>query len=83
METVFQLYVSSLTQTEFLAAVGREGEVEHGHAGDEEAGHDQVKEIVKRPPPNLNYEGDVDVRLWAAVVDHLILLCRHTYNVEN
>ena len=37
------------TQWEFLPRVRREGEAEHGHAGDEEARHDQVVEVVPAP----------------------------------
>ena len=40
-----------LTQGELLPRVRRQREAEKRHRGDENTGHDQVEEIVKRPPP--------------------------------
>ncbi len=58
----------SLTQCELLSRVRREGEPEQRHGRDEHAGHDQVEEVVERPPPDVDLERDVDVGLGAAVV---------------
>ena len=65
------------TQGEFLARIRGQGEAEHGHGGDEDARHDQVEEVVQRPPPDLDGEGDVQVGGGAAVVPHLIPHGRH------
>ena len=40
-----------LTQGELLPRVRRQRESEKRHRGDENTGHDQVEEIVERPPP--------------------------------
>ena len=45
------LQVCGLTQGELLPRVRRQRESEKRHRGDENTGHDQVEEIVKRPPP--------------------------------
>ena len=49
----------SLTQSELLARVRRQREAEDGHGGDEDAGHDEVEEVVEGAPPDLDGEGDV------------------------
>ena len=65
---------NSLTKGQFLPRVRGESEAEQGHAGDEDAGHDQVEEVVERPPPDVDGEGDVHIGLRAAVVRHTVLL---------
>ena len=67
-----------LTQRELFPRVRRESESKDGHGGDEEAGHDQVEEVVEGSPPDPHHEGDVKVRLGTAVVDHLIPGSGHT-----
>ena len=67
-----------LTQRELFPRVWRESESKDGHGGDEEAGHDQVEEVVEGSPPDPHHEGDVKVRLRTAVVDHFIPGSGHT-----
>ena len=67
-----------LTQRELFPRVWRESESKDGHGGDEEAGHDQVEEVVEGSPPDPHHEGDVKVRLGTAVVDHFIPGSGHT-----
>ena len=69
---------SHLTEGEFLPRVRGEGETEHGHAGDEDAGDDEVEEVVESSPTYLDGEGDVQVGGGAAVVPHLIPHGRHS-----
>ena len=64
-----------ITERKFLSAIRGQSEAQHSHAGDEKAGDDQVGEVVHRPPPDLDGEGDVQVGLRAALVDHLISNC--------
>ena len=44
----------------------------NSHRGYEHARNYQVKKVVDCPPPDLDGEGDVEVGLRAAVVDHLV-----------
>ena len=74
MKTSHQKYFLSPTECELLPGVRGESEAEQGHAGDEDAGHDQVEEIVESSPPDVDGEGDVHVGLRAAVVRHAVLL---------
>ena len=67
-----------ITEGKFLPAVWRQCEAQHSHAGDEKAGDDEVGEVVHRPPPDLDGEGDVQVGLGTTLIDHLISLCRNT-----
>lgn len=66
-----------LTEGEFLAGIGRQREPEDGHAGDQDARHDQVKEVVQCTPPDDDDEGDVYVRFRAAIVVDLVSLTGH------
>ena len=66
-----------LTQRELFPRVWRESESKDGHGGDEEAGHDQVEEVVEGPPPDPHHKGDVQVRFGTAVVDHFVPGSRH------
>ena len=61
-----------ITKGKFLPAIWRQREAQHRHAGDEKAGDNEVGEVVHRSPPDLDGEGDVEVWLWTALVDHLI-----------
>ena len=61
-----------ITKGKFLPAIWGQCEAQDRHAGDEKAGDDEVGEVVHRPPPDLDGEGDVQVGLRAAVVDHLV-----------
>lgn len=47
------------SQRQLLPGVRRQGEAQHRHAGDQQAGDDQVGEVVQCPPPYLDGEGDV------------------------
>lgn len=69
---------SGLAEREFLARIGRQGEPEYGHAGDQDARHDQVEEVVERASSDDDDEGDVYVRFRAAIVVDLVSLTRHT-----
>ena len=62
----------TLTQRQLLPGVRGQGEAQHRHGGDQQTRNDQVGEVVERPPPDLDGEGDVEVGLRAAVVDHLV-----------
>ena len=79
MSNVHQLAEQQQVQTErqLLPGVRREGEAEQGHAGDEDAGDDQVEEVVESPPPDSDGEGDVHVGLRAALVHYRVPLAGH------
>ena len=62
----------TLTQWQLLPGVWGQREAQHRHGGDQETRHDQVGEVVQRPPPDLDGEGDVKIRLRAAIIDHLV-----------
>ena len=64
------------TEGQLLPGVWREGEPEDCHAGDQDAGDDEVEEVVEGPPPDLDGDGDVQVRRGAALVPHLVPLGR-------
>ena len=80
MSNVPQLAEQQQVQTErqLLPGVRREGEAEQGHAGDEDAGDDQVEEVVESSPSDLDGEGDVDVWLGTTLVHDRVSLARHT-----
>ena len=67
-----------LTQSQLLPGVRGQREAQHRHGGDQEARHDQVEEVVHRPPPDLDCVGDVQIRLGATIVNDLISFCRNT-----
>ena len=71
--------IFSLTQSQFLPGVRGQGEAQHRHGGDQEARHDQVEEVVHRPPPDLEGVGDVQIRLGAAVVDNFVSFGGHSW----
>ena len=59
-------------QGQLLSRVRRGVEAEYDHAGDDDAGDDQVVEVVDRPPLDDEGEGDVQVDLrTAGVGDHV------------
>ena len=62
------------TQRELLPRVRGQREAQHRHGGDQQTRHDQVREVVERPPADLDEERDVQVRLRAAFVNNLIPL---------
>ena len=72
-----------ITEGKFLPAVWRQCEAQHSHAGDEKAGDDEVGEVVHRPPPDLDGEGDVQVGLRTALVDHFISNCWNSWGGES
>ena len=71
---------SQLTEWEFLSRVWGQSEAEDCHGGDEKTRHDQIIEIIHRPPSDLDGEGDVQVGLGTTLIDHLISLCRNTWS---
>ena len=73
--SAFQLE-PSLTQRQLLPRVRGEGEAKDRHAGDQDAGDDEVAEVVESPPAYLDGEGDVEVRSGTTLVTHLVPLCR-------
>ena len=81
MSNVPQLAEQQQVQTErqLLPGVRREGEAEQGHAGDEDAGDDQVEEVVESPPPDPDGEGDVHVGLGTALVHDVVPFSRHVW----
>ena len=68
------------TQGEFLPRVWWQREAEHRHGGDQQTRHDQVEEVVHRPPADLDCVGDVQVGLGTTVVNDLISFCWNTFN---
>ena len=70
---------SQLTERKFLSRVWGQSEAEDCHGGDEKTRHDQIIEIIHRPPSDLDGEGDVQVGLGTTLIDHLISLGRDTY----
>ena len=63
------------TQRELLPRVRGQREAQHRHGGDQQTRHDQVEEVVERPPADLDGEGDVQVRLRTTLIHHLIPGC--------
>ncbi len=70
-----------LTQCEFLPRVRREGESQQGHGGDENAGHDEVEEVVQGAAADVDGERDVHVGLRAALVVQLMSLPGDTFGM--
>ena len=70
-----------VTKRQLLPRVWGESEVQHRHGGYQEARHDQVVEVVQSSPPQLDHEGDVQIRLRAAVVDDLVSAGGNTFNI--
>ena len=75
--------MSSLTEGQFLPGVRGKGEAKHGHAGYEDAGNDEVEEVVESPPAYLDGEGDVEVGRGAALVPHLVPHCGHRWEQKS
>ena len=72
----------SLTECQLLPGVRRQREPQQRHAGDEDAGDDQIEEVVESPPPDLDGEGDVQVGGGAALVPHLVPLGRDSWRTD-
>ena len=66
----FYLLNISPCQRELLPGVRGQREAQHRHGGDQQTRHDQVEEVVERPPPNVNSESDVHIGLGAAVIGY-------------
>lgn len=66
-----------LTEGEFLAGIGRQGEPEDGHAGNQDARHDQIEEVVECAPSDDDDESNVYVRFRAAIVVDFVPLTGH------
>ena len=69
------------TQWQLLPRVRGQCEAKHRHRGDQEARDDEVVEVVHRPPPDLDGEGDVKIRLRATLINHLVPFCRNTWEM--
>ena len=67
----------SLTECQLLPGVRRQREPQQRHAGDEDAGHDQVEEVVEGAPPHVDGERDIYVGLGAALVHDAVPLPGH------
>ena len=67
------------TQRELLPRVRGQREAQHRHGGDQQTRHDQVEEVVHRPPADLEGVGDVQIRLGTAVVDNFVSLGGHSW----
>ena len=70
----------SLTECQLLPGVRRQREPQQRHAGDEDAGDDQIEEVVESSPSDVDGEGDVHIGLRAAVVRHAVLLPGHPWS---
>ena len=78
LQARFIIYYNNIhTEGQFLPGVRGKGEAENSHAGYEDAGDDEVTEVVESPPAYLDGEGDVQVGGGAALVPHLVPHCRH------
>ena len=55
---------------QLLSGVGRGVETEYDHTGDDDAGDDEIVEVVDRPPLDDEGEGDVEVYFRTAGVGH-------------
>ena len=75
-------FTAGPTEGQLLPGVWREGEPEDCHAGDQDAGDDEVTEVVEGPPPNLDGEGDVQVGGGAALVVDSVPHRRHAWMQE-
>ena len=73
--------VFQVTKRQLLPRVWGESEVQHRHGGYQEARHDQVVEVIQSSPSQLDHEGDVQIRLRAAVVDDLVSAGGNTFNI--
>ena len=67
------------TQSQLLSGVRGQREAQHRHGGDQQTRHDQVEEVVHRPPADLEGVGDVQIRLGTAVVDNFVSLGGHSW----
>lgn len=72
--------VIQLTQRQFLAGIGWQGESQNGHAGNQDTRHDQVEEIVKSPPSDDHHERYIYIRFWAAIVINFVSFTGHPCN---
>lgn len=72
-----------LTERELLPRVRREGKAQESHGRNKNTWDDQVEEIVKRSPPDLNGERDIYVGFRTTLVLHLVLLARHACNLTS
>ena len=72
-----QPFKDYLTECKFLPRIWGEREAQQRHAGDEDAGHDQVEEVVEGAPPHVDGERDVHVGLGAALVHDAVPLPGH------
>ena len=68
----------SLTECQLLPGVRRQREPQQRHAGDEDAGDDQIEEVVESSPSDVDSEGDVHVWLGTTVVCNTVLLPGHS-----
>ena len=76
----FYLLNISPCQRELLPGVRGQREAQHRHGGDQQTRHYQVVKVVHGSPPDLDGEGDVKIRLRAALIDHFVAGCWDTCN---
>jgi len=67
-----------LAEGEFLAGIGRQGESKDGHAGNQDARHDQVEEIVECASSDDDDKSNVYVRFRTAVVVDFVSFTRYS-----
>ena len=77
-----QPFKDYLTECKFLPRIWGEREAQQRHAGDEDAGHDQVEEVVERAPADVDGEGDVHVGLGAALIHDAVPLPGHVWQQQ-
>ena len=77
-----QIIQGKLTKGQLLPWVRGQSEAEHRHGGYQDAGDDEVAEVVERPSPDLDGEGDIQVGGGAALIEHFITLRWHTWQVQ-
>ena len=71
-----------ITKRQFFSRVWWQSEAKDGHGGDQDAGDDEVAEVVQGPPPDLDGEGDVQIGSWTTFVEDLVTLGGHSYNTN-
>ena len=69
-----------ITKRQFFSRVRWQSEAEDGHGGDQDAGNDEVAEVVEGPPPDLDGEGNVQIGGWTTFIEHLVTLSWDSWN---
>ena len=68
---------SGQTESDLFSLVWRENEGEESEQRDDGARDDEVEQVVETETSNVHHERDVDVRVWTALVHHLVSVRRH------